>query len=60
VDVNSSTCETASVASDDINGSVVDGLGNINDQLGDSLLREDSASSDVEDTNGDNEQGSNN
>ena len=56
VDVDSSACETASVASgDDVNGSisssVLPPLGMINDQLGDSLLRDDSASSDVEDAN---------
>jgi len=64
VDLDSSACETGSVASgDDVNGSVSSSfltpLRNINDHLGDSLLRDDSASSDVEDAVEENKQGAN-
>jgi len=56
VDLDSSACDTESIASGDgVNGSfsssLLSPLGNIDDHLGDSLLRDDSASSDIEDAN---------
>ena len=61
-DLDSSTCDTASVASgDDVNGSVssslLSPLGNVDDHLADSLLHDDSASSDDEDASEDRKEG---
>jgi len=62
MDLDSSAAETGSLASgDDVNGSVSSSfltpLGKINDHLGDSLFRDDSASSVVEDAIEEHKQG---
>jgi len=59
MDLDSSTCDTASVASgDDINGSVSNSfLGTVDDHLADSLHRDDSASSDIEDADEEKKEG---
>ena len=54
MDPDSSTCDTASVAGgDDVNesvsSSVLSPLGDVDDHLANSLLRDDSFSSDIED-----------
>jgi len=59
-DVDSSTCETASVASGDDVSSILYPHSNLNDLHVDGLICNGTDSSDVEDTNGDNKEGLNN